>query len=139
MPLSLVILIGLFMLQSRGTHKIGVLFGPLMLFWFLALAGLGAMSLWNDPTILLAINPLYTLDIFLAAPWVAFVSLGAVVVVDAVASRHLIDHETALRRLEGAGAVPITSEAVLFEWCRSAEHPQFQAIRRLVLEGSRPE
>ena len=78
-PLSLVILIGLFMLQSRGTHKIGVLFGPLMLFWFLALAGLGAMSLWNDPTILLAINPLYTLDIFLAAPWVAFVSLGAVV------------------------------------------------------------
>ena len=61
------------------------------------------------------------------------------VVVDAVASRHLIDHETALRRLEGAGAVPITSEAVLFEWCRSAEHPQFQAIRRLVLEGSRPE
>lgn len=58
--------------------------------------------------------------------------LGVCVVVDAVASRHALDHEIALRRLEGAGAVLTTSEAVLFEWCRSAEHPQFQAIRRLV-------
>lgn len=53
-------------------------------------------------------------------------------VVDAVASRHSIDHETALRRLDAAGAVLVTSEAVLFEWCRTAAHPQFQAIRRLV-------
>lgn len=52
--------------------------------------------------------------------------------VDALASRHAIDHEVALRRLEGAGAVVSTSEAILFEWCRSAEHPQFQAIRRLL-------
>ena len=55
------------------------------------------------------------------------------VVVDAVASRHAIDHDTALRRLESAGVVLVTSEAVLFEWCRTAEHPQFQAVRRLVL------
>ncbi len=53
-------------------------------------------------------------------------------VVDAIASRHAIDHETALRRLEAAGAVPVTSEALLFEWCRTAAHPQFQAIRQLV-------
>ena len=59
---------------------------------------------------------------------------GVFVVVDAVASRHVIDHEVALRRLEGAGAVPVTSEAVIFEWCRSATHPQFQALRRLVVE-----
>jgi nicotinamidase-related amidase len=57
------------------------------------------------------------------------------VVVDAVASRHAIDHETALRRLEGAGGILTTSEAVLFEWCRSAEHPRFQDVRRLVLDG----
>jgi nicotinamidase-related amidase len=55
------------------------------------------------------------------------------IAVDAVAARHRIDHEIALRRLEGAGAVLTTSEAVLFEWCRSAEHPQFQAVRKLVL------
>lgn len=53
-------------------------------------------------------------------------------VVDAIAARHAIDHETALRRLEAAGAVLVTSEAVLFEWCRTAAHPQFQAIRQLV-------
>lgn len=58
--------------------------------------------------------------------------LGVFVAVDAVASRHAIDHEVALRRLEGAGAVLTTTEAVVFEWCRSAEHPQFQKIRRLV-------
>jgi nicotinamidase-related amidase len=55
------------------------------------------------------------------------------VAVDAVASRHTVDHEIGLRRLEAAGAVLTTTEAVLFEWCRTAEHPQFQAIRRLVL------
>jgi hypothetical protein len=44
-----------------------------------------------------------------------------------------MDHEIALRRLESSGAVLTTTEAALFEWCRSAEHPQFQAIRRIVL------
>jgi nicotinamidase-related amidase len=58
--------------------------------------------------------------------------VGVFVAVDAVTSRHMTDHEVALRRLEGAGAVLTTTESVLFEWCRSAEHPQFQAIRRLV-------
>lgn len=57
---------------------------------------------------------------------------GVFVVVDAVASRHAVDHETALRRLESAGVVLTTSEGVIFEWCRSAEHPRFQEIRRLV-------
>lgn len=53
--------------------------------------------------------------------------------VDAISSRHAIDRDVALRRLVAAGAVPTTSEAVLFEWCRSASHPQFQAVRKLVL------
>ena len=55
------------------------------------------------------------------------------VAVDAVASRHAIDHDVALRRLESSGAILITTEAVLFEWCRTAEHPQFHAVRKLVL------
>jgi len=55
------------------------------------------------------------------------------VAVDAVASRHAIDHETALRRLDSAGAILTTTEAAIFEWCRTAEHPQFQAVRRIVL------
>jgi nicotinamidase-related amidase len=59
--------------------------------------------------------------------------LNVFVAVDAVASRHAVDHETALMRLQASGAILTTTEAVLFEWCRSAEHPQFQAVRKLVL------
>jgi len=78
-PLSLGILAGLFVLQSHGTHRIGRLFGPVMLLWFLALAGFGLASLVRTPAILAAVNPWYALLMFLHAPWVAFVSLGAVV------------------------------------------------------------
>lgn len=55
------------------------------------------------------------------------------IAVDAVGSRQKIDHEIALRRLESSGAILTTTEAAIFEWCRSAEHPQFQAVRRLVV------
>ena len=54
--------------------------------------------------------------------------------VDAVASRHAIDHDTALRRLERTGVVPTTAEAVAFEWVGDASHPQFKAVSRLVVE-----
>lgn len=54
--------------------------------------------------------------------------------VDAVAARHRIDHETAIHRLLTAGAVPTTTEAILFEWLRDAAHPQFKAVQKLVLE-----
>jgi len=56
------------------------------------------------------------------------------VAVDAVASRHRIDHDVALRRLENAGAILTTTEAILFEWCRSADHPAFREVRQLVLD-----
>ncbi|HEX2760974.1 MAG TPA: potassium transporter Kup, partial [Rhizomicrobium sp.] len=79
LPLTLVILISLFLLQSHGTHRIGKLFGPVMLLWFAVLAGFGLVSLVETPSILTAVNPWYALVMFLHAPWVAFVSLGAVV------------------------------------------------------------
>ena len=75
-PLALVILVGLFLMQSRGTHKIGRLFGPVMVLWFVVLAGFGAVSLVKTPGILAAVNPWYALLMFLHAPWVAFVSAG---------------------------------------------------------------
>jgi nicotinamidase-related amidase len=59
--------------------------------------------------------------------------LTVFIAVDAVGSRHPLDHEIALRRLEASGAILTTTEAVLFEWCGSADHPQFQAVRKLVL------
>lgn len=54
--------------------------------------------------------------------------------VDALASRSSIDHETALRRLERAGAIPTTAEAVAFEWVGDSSHPQFKALSRLVID-----
>jgi nicotinamidase-related amidase len=52
--------------------------------------------------------------------------------VDVVQSRFRVDHDTALRRLEGAGAVPTTAEAVAFEWLGGSDHPQFKPVSRLI-------
>lgn len=57
------------------------------------------------------------------------------VVVDAVGSRYTIDHKTALRRLEASPVVLTTTEAVLFEWCTSAENDAFRAISALAKEA----
>lgn len=56
---------------------------------------------------------------------------------DAVGARFAEDHEVALRRLDRAGAILTTAEAVLFEWAESAEHPQFRALSALVKERTR--
>jgi nicotinamidase-related amidase len=54
--------------------------------------------------------------------------------VDAVAARHAVDHDTALRRMETAGVVLTTSETAMFEWCRAAGTPEFKQISALVKE-----
>jgi len=54
--------------------------------------------------------------------------------VDALAARSALDHDTALRRLEQAGAVPTTAEAVAFEWVGDAAHAHFKAFSRLVID-----
>lgn len=78
-PLSLVVLIGLFAYQSHGTAKVGKLFGPIMLLWFAVLSILGLISILKTPSILLALSPHYALMLFIEEPWTAFVSLGSVV------------------------------------------------------------
>jgi len=79
MPLTLIILVGLFLLQSRGTARIGRMFGPIMALWFATISTLGLISLVQTPSILMAVNPLYGLALFAHEPWTAFVALGAVV------------------------------------------------------------
>ncbi|MBX9625146.1 MAG: isochorismatase family protein [Gemmataceae bacterium] len=59
--------------------------------------------------------------------------LHVFVPVDAVAARFGADHDAAVRRLEAAGAVPVTAETVAFEWTRDSGHPQFKALSRLVI------
>jgi len=79
MPITLIILVGLFLIQSRGTEKIGKLFGPVMVLWFLILAVLGAIAIVRHPQIWLAVNPHYAFALFVREPWTAFVALGSVV------------------------------------------------------------
>ena len=57
-PVTLVILVGLFLLQQRGTAHIGAMFGPVMLFWFTTLAVLGTYQLVQNPGVLVAIRPI---------------------------------------------------------------------------------
>ncbi len=78
-PISIVILIGLFFIQSYGTAKVGVVFGPVMLFYFLVIGLMGLSGILRDPSILAAINPYWALNFFLLDPKLAFLALGSVV------------------------------------------------------------
>jgi KUP system potassium uptake protein len=78
-PFTLIILVGLFLIQSRGTAKIGRLFGPVMVVWFLVIAAMGVGWIVRAPVILTALNPIYAAELVVAEPWHAFVALGAVV------------------------------------------------------------
>ena len=79
LPISLIILLGLFLIQNRGTGRLGRLFGPIVLVWFIVLGALGIRSIAITPEILLAINPWEGIRLFIVEPWVAFVALGSVV------------------------------------------------------------
>jgi KUP system potassium uptake protein len=78
-PLATFILIVLFLLQSRGTHGVGRLFGPIMLLWFTTLGVLGLLEIFERPGILAALLPFYAFDLIVAYPWATFVALGAIV------------------------------------------------------------
>ncbi len=67
-PLTLVVLIGLFAAQRSGTARIGSVFGPIMLLWFVTLGVLGALQIVRDPSVLAAIDPLNALAFFVAHP-----------------------------------------------------------------------
>jgi nicotinamidase-related amidase len=56
------------------------------------------------------------------------------VAVDAIGARHDVDHETALRRMESAGVILTTTESAMFEWCRTADAPEFKQISALAKE-----
>ena len=78
-PLTLVVLLGLFMVQRHGTAVVGAAFGPVMVVWFSTLGFLGAASIWNHPGILHALNPLYGIEFLLENQGIAFFAMGNVV------------------------------------------------------------
>ncbi len=78
-PITILILMGLFMLQSRGTGRIGALFGPVMLLWCIALVLLGGAAIAHNPAILVALNPWYAIRFLAHANMTVVAVLGATV------------------------------------------------------------
>jgi KUP system potassium uptake protein len=78
MPFALVILVGLFAIQSRGTGSVGKTFGPIMFVWFAAIATLGVVGIAHHPHVLAAINPLYGAELVMGHGFVGFTLLGGV-------------------------------------------------------------
>jgi KUP system potassium uptake protein len=78
-PLTLVILFGLFAVQKRGTADIGKFFGPITLVWFISIAVLGVSHIVHNPEILQALSPHHALAFMWAEPLTTFIILGAVV------------------------------------------------------------
>ncbi|WP_323745133.1 potassium transporter Kup [Actinomyces haliotis] len=77
LPVSVVILTGLFLIQRKGTSAVGRAFGPVMIVWFLVLVLLGIPRIAEDPAILWALSPHHAVLFLLERPGVAFVALGA--------------------------------------------------------------
>ena len=78
-PATVVVLLGLFALQKRGTASVGAVFGPVMVLWFLCLAAIGLWNVVQEPAILAALNPWHAVHFFQAHGTAAMLALGAVV------------------------------------------------------------
>jgi KUP system potassium uptake protein len=74
-----VILVGLFLIQKHGTARMGAMFGPIMIVYFLVLALLGAANLMRHPEIIGIVNPIWAVRFFMIDPRLAFLALGSVV------------------------------------------------------------
>jgi KUP system potassium uptake protein len=79
LPITLAILIGLFVFQRRGTASVGALFGPIMVLWFAVLAIFGIIGIVQHPEVLAAVNPLYGFQFLTGHSALGFFALGAVV------------------------------------------------------------
>jgi KUP system potassium uptake protein len=77
-PLTIIVLLLLFLFQRHGTAKIGAAFGPIMIAWFVAIAALGTQGIVQKPQVLGAINPNHGIHFFFDNGWIGFLVLGAV-------------------------------------------------------------
>jgi KUP system potassium uptake protein len=80
-PITIVILVGLFLLQKRGTTGVGKIFGPVMLLWFVCIAALGVSQIVRSPGVFAAIDPRHAVDFFARNGHHGFLVLGAVFLV----------------------------------------------------------
>jgi KUP system potassium uptake protein len=81
MPVTITVLGGLFVIQAKGSGKMGKLFSPIMCIWFCLLAVLGVINIIHEPGVLMAINPYYAVHLLIELGWHGFLIMGAVVLV----------------------------------------------------------
>jgi KUP system potassium uptake protein len=81
LPLTLAILSALFIVQAKGTGRVGKMFWPVMCFWFGTLALLGAINIAHQPQVLMAVNPYYAAHTLIELGWRGFLIMGGVVLV----------------------------------------------------------
>jgi len=81
LPIAIIVLVGLFLFQSRGTTGVGTVFGPITLIWFAAISLLGLRHIIHAPQVLAAINPIHAFEFFVINGSRGFVVLGAVFLV----------------------------------------------------------
>ncbi len=79
LPVTVILLIGLFLIQKHGTARIGILFGPVMVAWFLVLGVLGIRGILQQPEVLHALKPWWAMNFFVSHPGLGVAILGAVV------------------------------------------------------------
>jgi KUP system potassium uptake protein len=77
-PISIAILVGLFLVQARGTARVGAMFGPIVLVYFAVLALLGVHNIAARPDILTALSPTWAVEFFFYNPRLAFLAMGSV-------------------------------------------------------------
>lgn len=80
-PITILIIVVLFLFQSKGTAKVGRVFGPITFIWFAVLALLGVAQILRHPDVVVAVNPFYALNFFLQNGWHGFLILGSVFLV----------------------------------------------------------
>ncbi len=78
-PISVMVIMALFLIQSHGTGHMGLVFGPVMAVWFATIGLLGAVQVVRHPYVLLSLSPSYAIGLLIHYKWLAFVSLGSVV------------------------------------------------------------
>ena len=79
LPISLTVLLGLFMIQRYGTQAVGKIFGPIIVLWFVTLAVIGVIHIQQQPQILAALNPLNAWNFLMERGWYVFAAVGAIV------------------------------------------------------------
>ncbi len=77
-PLTVAVLVALYMLQHNGTGGIGKWFGPIVFVWFATLAAMGILNIIDNPAILIALNPFHALRFLFQNGWLAFIALGSI-------------------------------------------------------------